>query len=162
MVPACLMWLIWRERNTCTFEDVEKFVDFLKSLLVGTLVGWSRIWGFTQCISIFDFLHSVFVSLWFFCICFKYNLFIIVNMIYFFIDEISITYPKKKKHLNSQMQFVALSHQPFSSTKHQPLLPFLPIGGWRRNKEWLQRIVEITNFDEAKILITKWTLKINL
>ena len=28
-------------------------------LLVGTLFGWSRIWGFTQCISIFDFLQSV-------------------------------------------------------------------------------------------------------
>ena len=32
-------------------------------LLVGTLFGWSRIWGFTQCISIFDFLQSVSVSL---------------------------------------------------------------------------------------------------
>ena len=36
MVPACLMWLIWKERNTRIFEDVEKSTDFLKSLLVGT------------------------------------------------------------------------------------------------------------------------------
>ena len=63
MVSACLMWLIWREQNTRTFEDVEKSVDLLKSLLVGTLFGWSHIWGSTQCISIFDFLQFVFVSL---------------------------------------------------------------------------------------------------
>ena len=63
MVLACLMWLIWKERNTRIFDDVEKFADFLKSLLVGTLLGWSRIWGFVQCISVFDFMKSVFVSI---------------------------------------------------------------------------------------------------
>ena len=62
MVPAYLMWLIWKERNTCIFEDIEKSADFLKSLLVGSLFGWSHIWGFTQCISVFDFVQSVFVS----------------------------------------------------------------------------------------------------
>ena len=59
MVLACLMWLIWRERNTRTFEDVEKSADFLKFLLVGTLFGWFCTWGFTQCIFIFDFVHSI-------------------------------------------------------------------------------------------------------
>ena len=49
----------WRERNTRTFEDVEKSTNFLKSLLVETLFGWSHIWGFTQCISISDFVHSI-------------------------------------------------------------------------------------------------------
>ena len=66
MVPACLMWLIWKERNTCNFEDVEKSAEFLKSLLVGSLFGWSRIWGFTQCISVFDFVQSIFVLFCFF------------------------------------------------------------------------------------------------
>ena len=42
MVLACLMWLIWREQNTRTFEDIEKSTDSLKYLLVGTLFGWSR------------------------------------------------------------------------------------------------------------------------
>ena len=59
MVSACLMWLIWREQNTHTFEDIKKSVDFLKFLLVGTLFGWSRTWGLTQSISIFDFVHSI-------------------------------------------------------------------------------------------------------
>lgn len=56
MVPACLMWLIWWERNTHIFEDIERLVDLLRSMLAGTLFGWSRTWGFKQCISIFYFL----------------------------------------------------------------------------------------------------------
>ena len=31
MVPTCLMWLIWREWNTHTFEVTVRFADILKS-----------------------------------------------------------------------------------------------------------------------------------
>ena len=44
------------ERNSRTFEDIERLVDVVKSLLARTLFEWSRIWGFTHCISMFDFL----------------------------------------------------------------------------------------------------------
>ena len=60
MVPACLMWLIWQERNSCMFEDIGRSVDLLESLLAGTLFEWSRIWGFTYYITESDFL--IFVS----------------------------------------------------------------------------------------------------
>ena len=63
MVPACMMWLIWREGNTRTIEDVERSFDLFKSLLFGTLFKWSRIWGSMQCISVFDFLQAASVSL---------------------------------------------------------------------------------------------------
>ena len=33
MVLGCLMWLVWQECNTCTFEDKERSLDLLKSLL---------------------------------------------------------------------------------------------------------------------------------
>ena len=59
MVPTCLMWKIWRERNTHTFEDIERPLDLLKSLLVGNLFEWSCIWVYTSCTSISDFLESV-------------------------------------------------------------------------------------------------------
>ena len=36
MVPACLMWLVWKEKNSRTFFD------------------WSRVRGFTQCSSILE------------------------------------------------------------------------------------------------------------
>ena len=62
MVPACLMWLIWRERNTRPFEDVERSFDLLKFLLIGTLFEWSHILGFTQFVSIFYFLQLALVS----------------------------------------------------------------------------------------------------
>ena len=55
MVPACLMWLIWKEQNISTFEDTEKPIDLLKSLLVGTLFEWSQIWALHN---VFPFLIS--------------------------------------------------------------------------------------------------------
>ena len=86
MVLACLMWLIWRERYTRTFEDVEKSAEFLKSLLVGTLFGWSHIWGFTQ---VFSFLIS--------CILFLFDLFVVHSVHHrehdvLFLMKIFITY----------------------------------------------------------------------
>ena len=59
MVASCLMWLVWREHNTCTCENNERPLNLLKSMLVETLLEWARIWGFTQYISISDFLQSV-------------------------------------------------------------------------------------------------------
>ena len=34
LVPSCLMWLVWQEYNNHIFEDVEKPIDHLKSLLI--------------------------------------------------------------------------------------------------------------------------------
>ena len=62
MVPGCLMWLIWKERNARTFELTERLVDCVKSLLLRTLFEWSQVWGFTHCHSLFDFLNFVSLS----------------------------------------------------------------------------------------------------
>ena len=59
MVLACLMWLVWHEHNTHTFEDKERTLDHLKSLLFGTLFHWAHIWGCTNCISLSEFLVSI-------------------------------------------------------------------------------------------------------
>ena len=48
--------VIWREHNNRTFEDIVRSIDLLKPILVGTLFKWGKIWGFTQCISISEFL----------------------------------------------------------------------------------------------------------
>ena len=90
MVAVCLMWLIWQECNTSIFEDIERPLDLVKSLLVKILFVWSCIWGLTHCISICDFLQSISISFWFVCIHFKYSAFTIVNML--FIPDVS--YPK--------------------------------------------------------------------
>ena len=62
MALACLMWLVWTKHNTRIFEDNERTLDLLKALLFGTLFMWVHVWGFTNCISIFDFLHSIRLS----------------------------------------------------------------------------------------------------
>ena len=33
LVPGCLMWIVWREQNCCSFEDTISSLDQLKSLL---------------------------------------------------------------------------------------------------------------------------------
>ena len=68
MAPACLMWLVWQECNTHIFEDKERMLDHLKSLLFGTLFHWTCIWGCTNCISIPKFLVSISFNSWLECI----------------------------------------------------------------------------------------------
>ena len=63
LVPSCLMWLVWKECNVQTFEDVERPIDMLKNLLARNLFEWSRIWGLTHCSSLSDFLISIRLSL---------------------------------------------------------------------------------------------------
>ena len=80
MVLTCLMWLVWMERNTCIFEDNERPLYHLKALLFSTLFQWAHVWGFTNCISISEFLHSIRLSFWTWCIFFLIRMFTIVNM----------------------------------------------------------------------------------
>jgi hypothetical protein len=44
LVPLCLMWTLWRERNSRTFEDAMCSTIRLESLLIRTLYDWSRVW----------------------------------------------------------------------------------------------------------------------
>ena len=99
MVWACLMWLVWWECNTRIFEDNERPLDLLKSLLFGTLFQWAHIWGFTICIPISEFLHFVHFSSWFCCICFLFKVFTIVNMMFSFFNKSLITYNNNNKKI---------------------------------------------------------------
>ena len=100
MVLACLMWLVWKERNARTFEDIARPIDMLKNLLARTLFDWSCIWGLTHCSSLSNFLISIRLFLWFDYICFKGSEFTIVNTLFFFINKTLITNQKKKKFQN--------------------------------------------------------------
>ena len=40
-VPHCVLWCIWRERNSSCFEGKEQSILDLKSLLFHTLLEWS-------------------------------------------------------------------------------------------------------------------------
>ena len=41
LVPLCLMWCIWRERNQRTFDDLDRSDDQLLALFIGSLFYWS-------------------------------------------------------------------------------------------------------------------------
>ena len=40
IVPHCLMWCLWRERNSRCFENNERSISNLKLLFFRTLVDW--------------------------------------------------------------------------------------------------------------------------
>ena len=110
MVPACLMWLIWWERNTHIFEDIERLVDLLRSMLAGTLFGWSRTWGFKQCISIFYFLLVLLFDLlqvqWFTIVNTLFLFSSLINFFFSFLFLIRINFyylSKKKKEKNMSL-----------------------------------------------------------
>uniref|UniRef100_A0A7N2LXQ8 Uncharacterized protein n=1 Tax=Quercus lobata TaxID=97700 RepID=A0A7N2LXQ8_QUELO len=61
LVPSCLMWIIWTERNQHSFEDTEKSLAQLLDLCQRTLFDWSQCWGwgFLDCFALLDFLLSL-------------------------------------------------------------------------------------------------------
>ena len=44
VVPLCLMWCIWKERNSRRFEDTEHAMPDLKLLFIQTLLNWFSVW----------------------------------------------------------------------------------------------------------------------
>jgi hypothetical protein len=59
LVPHCLMWTIWRERNCRTFEDLDNPLEKIIELFTGSLFDWSRAWGFSLTQSLGTFLESL-------------------------------------------------------------------------------------------------------
>ena len=55
LVPPCLMWTIWWERNGRTFENVESPVGKIIETFFGSLFDWACAWGLTSSSSIGDF-----------------------------------------------------------------------------------------------------------
>ena len=49
MVPLCLLWTLWRERNTRTFEDSERTDSQMQELFSNTLYDWAIAWGYSKC-----------------------------------------------------------------------------------------------------------------
>jgi hypothetical protein len=42
MIPLCVIWIIWRERNQRSFEGVEKPLFRIISFLVNSLYSWDK------------------------------------------------------------------------------------------------------------------------
>ena len=61
LVPLCLMWYIWRERNRQTFENLDRSDDQMLALFSGSLFDWARAWRLTSSDSVPLFLSSLFL-----------------------------------------------------------------------------------------------------
>jgi hypothetical protein len=59
LVPLCLMWTLWCERNRRTFKDADHSGAKLLELLYELLFDWARVWGFTTISSLADFVISL-------------------------------------------------------------------------------------------------------
>ena len=62
LIPGCLMWIVWLERNRRSFENKEKTLGELKVLCQRSLFEWSRCWGFTDSLSLSEFMFSLRLS----------------------------------------------------------------------------------------------------
>jgi hypothetical protein len=63
LVPLCLMWKIWKERNSRIFEDKASSMDQLKGAFVNALFDWARVSGFTTTILVTEVVDSVYALL---------------------------------------------------------------------------------------------------
>ena len=59
LVPLCLMWYIWGERNRQTFENLNRPDDQMLALFSGSLFDWVKTWGLTSSDSLPLFLSSL-------------------------------------------------------------------------------------------------------
>ena len=66
LVPGCLMWIVWTERNRRSFEDTEKSLAQLQALGQKTLFDWSRCWGSLNCSLSLSFILLLVLHLEFF------------------------------------------------------------------------------------------------
>ena len=56
VVPHCVLWCIWRERNSRCFEGKEWSTSDLKSLLLHTLLEWSPSFNLFPCSNFLEML----------------------------------------------------------------------------------------------------------
>ena len=92
VVPLCLMWCIWKKRNSRCFEDIEHSMLDLKLLFLRTLFDWFFVWR-NQPFSILDLLDFCVFCSWFVYPCI---LPVYLGASLFWYQWILITYQKKK------------------------------------------------------------------
>ena len=74
MVPHCLLWCLWRERNSRCFEDKERPISNLKLFFFSTLMDWltalrnQSFWSFLNILDSCNFCSWLFDSLYTPCV----------------------------------------------------------------------------------------------
>ena len=95
IVPHCLMWCIWRERNSRSFEDRERAILEFKSFFFSTLLEWCLVLPSFSCISLSRLLEHFTLFSWCFCLFSTFTMY----WLCFFNLLLSYLYKKKKKKI---------------------------------------------------------------
>ena len=62
VVPICLMWTLWKERNERAFNDIERSNQALKHSFLYTLVNWVRVFIDDHTLSMIDFIKWLYTA----------------------------------------------------------------------------------------------------
>ena len=100
--PLCLMCLLWRERNSRAFEDLESHFVELKMLL-RTLFHWMAALSSHSLHSVFDLIDSSFLLCLFLVYLLCTRPFILLSMKFYYLTK------KKKKSYSICMSLFCLS-----------------------------------------------------
>ena len=60
LVPLCLMWCIWKDRNRWMFKDLDRSEDQLLALFFGSLFDWARAWD-SHLVTLFLYSSALFL-----------------------------------------------------------------------------------------------------
>ena len=102
LVPLCLTWCIWKERNQRTFEDLGRFDDqllalFLVPFLIGLRLGDSHlVILFRYSLALFFFVISVFLCFYFSIFFCTFDMLVLLCILLFF-EYTSFLLIKKKE-----------------------------------------------------------------
>ena len=97
IVPHCLMWCIWKERNSRCFEDSEHSMPDLKFLFFRTLLDCFSLWRNQPFSSILDLLDLCNFCIWY---VHSYILLVYLGVSLFDINKSLLLIKKKFKNQN--------------------------------------------------------------
>ena len=104
LVPLCLTWCIWKERNQRTFEDLGRFDDqllalFLVPFLIGLRLGDSHlVILFRYSLALFFFVISVFLCFYFSIFFCTFDMLVLLCILLFFEYTSFLLIKKKRNH----------------------------------------------------------------
>ena len=106
IIPHCLLWCLWRERNSRCFENIERSIPELKLLFFRTLRDWLFALQNQSFPSFIDFLDSCNFCIWFLIPC---SLPVYWGAPLFFINISYYLFKKKKKEKRKHFLEIAVS-----------------------------------------------------
>jgi hypothetical protein len=59
LVPLYLMWIVWNERNSCTFEDVSSMDIQLRDCFASNLFEWSKVSSYSTNLTVTAFISAL-------------------------------------------------------------------------------------------------------